>query len=251
MEERENLLNNVKHLISQESNEILIMGALFYKLETKLKEDAINSFKENIYNLINAYQLNKSKYEKEINSMIKQYEDVINEVADLYELQYMNIQDTLIQKQAAQKETISKILEVKFVCDAFRAAKDTENLVILKDILKKSIEEKLNYDVIVDHCEKKLEKCLVDMQVSLKSLEVKQEINLLTEKVSFIDTLKSFIKKLFIRHSFEKDVKEKQDKFLKRVSREGKDTEFYVNYKINQFNLQLQRAQAEINAAAE
>ena len=251
MEEKEKLLNNIKELINQEANEVLIMGALFYKLETKIKSDLINGFKDNINNLVIAYQLNKSKYENEINDMINSYEDVVNNIANLYEVQYANIQETLIQKQAAQKEAIAKIIEIKVLCDVFRANKDKENLLKMKDILKKRIEEKLNYDVLVDHCERKLEKCLVDMQISLKSIAVKQEFVLDHEQVPFITTLKYFIKKLFIRHSFNKDIKVKQDSFLKHVIKEEKDTELFIGYNINQFNLQLQRVQADLDAAAE
>ena len=251
MEEKEKLLKNVQELISQETNEILIMGALFYKLESKIKDEIINSFKENINNLLNAYQLKKSKYKDEIDSMIKSYEEVVNKISSLYEEQYINIQNTLIEKQAAQKEAIAKIIEVKKDCDTYRAKHDKENLMKMKDILKKRIEEKVNYDFLVDHCERKLEKCLVNMQISLKSLAIKQESDVLIEKNSFIITLKKYLKKMFIRHSFTKDIKETQDKFLKKVIKEGKDTEIYINYKMNQFNLQLQKAQADLDAAAE
>ncbi|HCC04576.1 MAG TPA: hypothetical protein DEP51_07005, partial [Clostridiales bacterium] len=116
MEEKEKLLNNVKELINQETNEILIMGALFYKLETKIKNDIINSFKENINNLVSAYQLKKSKYENEINSMIQSYEQVVNKIANAYEAQYLDIQNILLEKQAAQKEAIATIIEVKQDC---------------------------------------------------------------------------------------------------------------------------------------
>lgn len=251
MNEKEKLLNNIKELINQETNEILIMGALFYKLETKIKNEIINDFKTNIDNLINVYQLKRSKYENEINSMVQSYEEVVNNIANAFEIQYINIQNVLIEKQAAQKDAVAKIIEVKILCDAFRASNDNENLMKMKDILKKRIEEKLNYDVIIDHCERKLEKCLVNMQISLKSIAVKQEDSRFLEKNSFIITLKNFVKKIFVRHNFEKDVKEKQDRFLKKVIREGKDTEVYIGYKINQFNLQLQRVQADLDAAAE
>lgn len=251
MNEKEKLLNNIKELINQETNEILIMGALFYKLETKIKNEIINDFKTNIDNLINVYQLKRSKYENEINSMVQSYEEVVNNIANAFEIQYINIQNVLIEKQAAQKDAIAKIIEVKILCDAFRASNDNENLMKMKDILKKRIEEKLNYDVIIDHCERKLEKCLVNMQISLKSIAVKQEDSLFLEKNSFIITLKNFVKKIFVRHSFNKDIKEEQDRFLKKVIKEGKDTEVYIGYKINQFNLQLQRVQADLDAAAE
>lgn len=251
MEEKEKLLNSVKELINQETNEILIMGALFYKLETKIKKEIINSFKENINNLVGAYQLKRSKYENEINLMIHSYEQVVNKIANAYEAQYIDIQNTLIEKQAAQKEAIAKIMEVKLKCDSFKANNDKENLLQMKDILKKKIETKVNYDFLVDHCERKLEKCLVNMQISLKSIAVKQESALFVEKNSFIITLTNFIKKIFIRHSFTKDIKETQEKFLKKVIKDGKDTEIYINYKMNQFNLQLQKAQADINACAE
>ena len=251
MNEKEKLLNNIKELINQETNEILIMGALFYKLETKIKNEIINDFKTNIDNLINVYQLKRSKYENEINSMVQSYEEVVNNIANAFEIQYINIQNVLIEKQAAQKDAVAEIIEVKILCDAFRASNDNENLMKMKDILKKRIEEKLNYDVIIDHCERKLEKCLVNMQISLKSIAVKQEDSRFLEKNSFIITLKNFVKKIFVRHSFNKDIKEEQDRFLKKVIKEGKDTEVYIGYKINQFNLQLQKVQTDLDAAAE
>lgn len=251
MDEKEKLLNNLKELVDQEANESLVMGALFYKIETKLKNELINNFKVNITNLITAYQLNKSKYKNEIDSMVKSYEDVVNHIANLFEIQYINIQETLIKKQTAQKEAIAKIIEVKVLCDAFKQKNDKENLLKMKDIIKKRIEEKLNYDVLINHCERKLEQCLVNMQAALKSIAVKKEIALNTEKKSFIRVFTNLIKRLFIRHSFNKDIKEQQDKFLKAVIREGEDTEIYVGYKINQFNLQLQRAQVDLDAAAQ
>ena len=60
------------------------------------------------------------------------------------------------------------------------------------------------------------------MQISLKSIAVKQESALFVEKNSFIITLTNFIKKIFIRHSFTKDIKETQEKFLKKVIKDGK-----------------------------
>ena len=38
---------------------------------------------------------------------------------------------------------------------------------------------------------------------------------------------------------------------MRKFVKDGKDTEIYINYKMNQFNLQLQKAQADINACAE
>lgn len=251
MDEKEKLLQNVQDLVDHEANEILVMGALFYKIENKLKNEIINDFKANINNLVTAYQLNELKYQSEISAMIRSYEEVVDQIANLYEIQYINIQDTLIKKQAAQKEAIAKIMEVKVLFEAFKAKDDKENLSKMKDIIKKRIEEKLNYDVLVDHCERKLERCLVNMQTSLKSIAVKKEVVLKNEKKTVISFFTNLIKKIFVRHNFDKEIKEQQDIFLKKVIKEGKDTEIYIGYKINQFNLQLEKAQEDINACAE
>ena len=58
-------------------------------------------------------------------------------------------------------------------------------------------------------------------------------------ELSVFKKIKLFFKKIFVKPNFEKSIKSEKTKYLKKITKESKDVERYITYKINEFEYQI------------
>ena len=154
MEQKERFMEALRKLNEIESSRIILSLAIYDKKIKEIKKRKLdnirNSLESKIYNLPK-----KVKEEKliQIDEIMKEYEDVIDDIISAYNTQTLKIQKYLQESEVAQKYTISEIIKL------YKDLKsNNENLTDdqKREIIKK-VQTKLNYDVIIDECESRIE----------------------------------------------------------------------------------------------
>ena len=244
MEQKERFMEALRKLNEIESSRIILSLAIYDKKIKEIKKRKLdnirNSLESKIYNLPK-----KVKEEKliQIDEIIKEYEDVIDDIISAYNTQTLKIQKYLQESEVAQKYTISEIIKL------YKDLKsNNENLTDdqKREIIKK-VQTKLNYDVIIDECESRIELC-IDNAVNTLEDNFKETTNEITivQKDNFISKFLKFIKTIISKNENMDNIftssKEKlniiRDNITKRMNE--------IKCEIVGFDIQMQKVKAQI-----
>lgn len=244
MEQKERFMEALRKLNEIESSRIILSLAIYDKKIKEIKKRKLdnirNSLESKIYNLPK-----KVKEEKliQIDEIMKEYEDVIDDIISAYNTQTLKIQKYLQESEVAQKYTISEIIKL------YKDLKsNNENLTDdqKREIIKK-VQTKLNYDVIIDECEARIELC-IDNAVNTLEDNFKETTNEITivQKDNFISKFLKFIKTLISKNENMDNIftssKEKlniiRDNITKRMNE--------IKCEIVGFDIQMQKVKAQI-----
>lgn len=244
MEQKERFMEALRKLNEIESSRIILSLAIYDKKIKEIKKRKLdnirNSLESKIYNLPK-----KVKEEKliQIGEIMKEYEDVIDDIISAYNTQTLKIQKYLQESEVAQKYTISEIIKL------YKDLKsNNENLTDdqKREIIKK-VQTKLNYDVIIDECEARIELC-IDNAVNTLEDNFKETTNEITivQKDNFISKFLKFIKTLISKNENMDNIftssKEKlniiRDNITKRMNE--------IKCEIVGFDIQMQKVKAQI-----
>lgn len=244
MEQKERFMEALRKLNEIESSRIILSLAIYDKKIKEIKKRKLdnirNSLESKIYNLPK-----KVKEEKliQIDEIMKEYEDVIDDIISAYNTQTLKIQKYLQESEVAQKYTISEIIKL------YKDLKsNNENLTDdqKREIIKK-VQTKLNYDVIIDECEARIELC-IDNAVNTLEDNFKETTNEITivQKDNFISKFLKFIKTLISKNENMDNIftssKEKlniiRDNITKRMNE--------IKCEIVGFDIQMQKVKVQI-----
>lgn len=244
MEQKERFMEALRKLNEIESSRIILSLAIYDKKIKEIKKRKLdnirNSLESKIYNLPK-----KVKEEKliQIDEIMKEYEDVIDDIISAYNTQTLKIQKYLQESEVAQKYAISEIIKL------YKDLKsNNENLTDdqKREIIKK-VQTKLNYDVIIDECEARIELCIDNAVNTLEDnfKEITNEITIV-QKDNFISKFLKFIKTLISKNENMDNIftssKEKlniiRDNITKRMNE--------IKCEIVGFDIQMQKVKAQI-----
>lgn len=244
MEQKERFMEALRKLNEIESSRIILSLAIYDKKIKEIKKRKLdnirNSLESKIYNLPK-----KVKEEKliQIDEIMKEYEDVIDDIISAYNTQTLKIQKYLQESEVAQKYTISEIIKL------YKDLKsNNENLTDdqKREIIKK-VQTKLNYDVIIDECESRIELC-IDNAVNTLEDNFKETTNEITivQKDNFISKFLKFIKTIISKNENMDNIftssKEKlniiRDNITKRMNE--------IKCEIVGFDIQMQKVKVQI-----
>lgn len=244
MEQKERFMEALRKLNEIESSRIILSLAIYDKKIKEIKKRKLdnirNSLESKIYNLPK-----KVKEEKliQIDEIMKEYEDVIDDIISAYNTQTLKIQKYLQESEVAQKYTISEIIKLyKDLKSNNKNLTDDQK----REIIKK-VQTKLNYDVIIDECEARIELC-IDNAVNTLEDNFKETTNEITivQKDNFISKFLKFIKTLISKNENMDNIftssKEKlniiRDNITKRMNE--------IKCEIVGFDIQMQKVKAQI-----
>lgn len=244
MEQKERFMEALRKLNEIESSRIILSLAIYDKKIKEIKKRKLdnirNSLESKIYNLPK-----KVKEEKliQIDEIMKEYEDVIDDIISAYNTQTLKIQKYLQESEVAQKYTISEIIKLyKDLKSNNEKLTDDQK----REIIKK-VQTKLNYDVIIDECEARIELC-IDNAVNTLEDNFKETTNEITivQKDNFISKFLKFIKTLISKNENMDNIftssKEKlniiRDNITKRMNE--------IKCEIVGFDIQMQKVKAQI-----
>ena len=230
MEQKDRFMEALRKLNEIESSRIVLSLAIYDKklqeIKTRKLDNIRSSLEAKIYYLPKKI---KDEKEKQIDEIINQYEEAIDDILSAYNTQNIKIQKYLQESEIAQKYTISEIIKIY---KEFKSKKDTT---------------KLNYDVIIDECEARIELCLDNAVNTLEENfeDISKEIKTI-EKESFIfrvfRLIKSFISKKENTDNIFEGTKEKLSIIRENIQKRMNE----IKCEIVGFDIQMQKVKAQL-----
>lgn len=244
MEEKEKFMEALRKLNEIESSRIVLSLAIYDKKLKEIKNRKlknIRSFLESkIYNMS---KKDKEEKEKQIEEIMIEYESVIDDILSAYNTQNLKIQKYLQESEIAQKYTISEIIKL------YKELKSKNEKLTddQKQEIVRKLQTKLNYDVIIDECEARIELCLDNAVNTLednfeemtKDITTIQKDNFITR---FLKIVKTFFSKKENTDNIFDDVKEKLNIISKNISKRMNE----IKYEIVGFDLQMEKVRAQL-----
>lgn len=244
MEQKDRFMEALRKLNEIESSRIVLSLAIYDKklqeIKTRKLDNIRSSLEAKIYYLPKKI---KDEKEKQIDEIINQYEEAIDDVLSAYKTQNIKIQKYLQESEIAQKYTISEIIKIY---KDFKSKKDTLDDFQKQEIIKK-VQTKLNYDVIIDECEARIELCLDNAVNTLEENfeDISKEIKTI-EKESFIfrafRLIKSFISKKENTDNIFEGTKEKLSIIRENIQKRMNE----IKCEIVGFDIQMQKVKAQL-----
>lgn len=222
----EKLNQNLEDLDIIEREISMVELAIYQKNIENLKDDKLNEIREFFNQQSKFYCQKTEKFKKEIDKNIRRYINQIDKLINVYDNLYVNIFRMMENARSNQKNAIANIVTLT------ENLKKEELSEVERDRLQKNIiacaEKKLNYSVIIDECEARINWCIDNIQKDVNEVFISN-----TNQVQiYEDNVFSKIRRiLFNRLSG----KSKYKKFLENYSVEHmKNIESRNNLKIFQ-----------------
>lgn len=244
MEQKDRFMEALRKLNEIESSRIVLSLAIYDKklqeIKTRKLDNIRSSLEAKIYYLP---KKRKDEKQKQIDEIINQYEEAIDDILSAYNTQNIKIQKYLQESEIAQKYTISEIIKIY---KDFKSKKDTLDDFQKQEIIKK-VQTKLNYDVIIDECEARIELCLDNAVNTLEENfeDISKEIKTI-EKESFIfrvfRLIKSFISKKENTDNIFEGTKEKLSIIRENIQKRMNE----IKCEIVGFDIQMQKVKAQL-----
>ena len=244
MEEKEKFMEALRKLNEIESSRIVLSLAIYDKKLKEIKNRKLNNIRSFLESKIyNMSKKDKEEKEKQIEEIMIEYESVIDDLLSAYNTQNLKIQKYLQESEIAQKYTISEIIKL------YKELKSKNEKLTddQKQEIVRKLQTKLNYDVIIDECEARIELCLENAVNTLednfeemtKDITTIQKDNFITR---FLKIVKTFFSKKENTDNIFDDVKEKLNIISKNISKRMNE----IKYEIVGFDLQMEKVRAQL-----
>lgn len=187
------LMDKLAELNKLETDKSKILGVIFVKTTKGIMNKKIQSLESNFEEQSKYYDQNLEDYSDIYNEIMEKYKEQLSQIIDKYNELYINMQLELQEAECNQKIAITNL---KKSFDIKQEISDRAQNEIIEEYNKKiaaCMQKKVNYDIIIEECEKELDKCASNMQNRINALfsDKSSQISLIEEK-----GLKKLIKKI-------------------------------------------------------
>ena len=171
----QDLITNLKELTNLEQNEIKVQSALFMNYCTNLKKAKLEALEENITNQILFYGKKVEKYRKQINLILTDYENMIDQIQNLYTSRLIAIIQKLQGLYDNQKISITNC---KIAIDC-------------KDVVKLAASEYKvdNYETLIRECKNQILECINNMEIDISQIFYNQNTAISIKKANLFQKI--------------------------------------------------------------
>lgn len=187
------LIDELAKLNELEINKTKVLTAIFSKTIQEIKLKKIQSLQSNFEEQAKFYGQYLEDYDEIYKEMLSRYEEQLDKITEKYNELYINMQLELQEAECNQKIAITNL---KKSFDIKQKLSDTLQNDLREEYAKKMIacmQKKINYDIIIDECERELNKCASNMEKKINALfsDKSSQISLQEESA-----LKKFVNKI-------------------------------------------------------
>lgn len=164
------LIDKLKELNEVEQNKAKIITTIFVKSTQEIKEQKINSLENSILNQAKFYNQNIDNYNEIYTEILEKYTKQLSQIINIYSELFINIQMELQEAECNQKIAITNL---KKSIDMKEKISNEDSKELIEEYNKKidaCIQKKINYDIIIENCEKELEQCSTIMLEKINML---------------------------------------------------------------------------------
>lgn len=186
------LTDIISDLATIENDKILLWATIYTRKSENLKKQKLDELHSFFESQVKFYKRDFSKYENQIEDLERKYEDQITRIIEQYTAQYKYIQNEKIVAESNQKIAVANCIISK---RGEKKAKEDNKDVLVAKFDKKiyaTAQKKLNYDVVIDECNLRLEKCMQDTYNELNRIFNISNTSLAFSKNSLFSNIKHF-----------------------------------------------------------
>lgn len=239
----------LKDLSELEKDKLMLWSTIYTRKAEDIKIKKIAELKKNLEEQINFYRRDNSKYKTKIDNYVNEYTSEILRIIEVYNSYYIYLQNEIVLAQSNQKIAIANLLASK---RGWVKAKENENIVLIEKSNKKifaTAQKKLNYDVVINECNMRLQKCMEEALNSINEIfKIKSnQLEKVTNNGCFYKIKKFFNITFYGDKNIEKYV-------LNPIEKEMKDIELQTVSKISDvktemliFISQMEKIRKDIN----
>jgi hypothetical protein len=166
----ESLSNNLKDLNSVEDEISIVQSAIYKNKLKEAKEKKINEIENELSAQAKIYNQNISKYKNQIEEILKIYEVQIDKLINIYDSLYINVFKKMESARVNQKIAVTNIISVEGKLENNDITEEQKKQ--LKKCQIAYAQRKINYSVIIDECEARINWCIENAQINIDKLFV-------------------------------------------------------------------------------
>lgn len=191
------LMNKLGELNELEITKAKVLTAIFTKTSEEIVNKKVKSLESNFETQAEYYDQKKSDYQDICDEIISKYQKQLNQIVDKYNELFINIQLELQEAECNQKIAITNL---KKSFDIKNEILDKAKKEMLDEYTRKitaCMKKKSNYDIIIEECEKELNKCSVSVENQINNLFSDKSSQISLKEESGFRKILSKIKNIF------------------------------------------------------
>lgn len=251
MEERESdvfLMDKLIELNELEIKKSKVLAAIFQKTMDEMEKKKLQSLDANFEEQAKFYDQYLEDYEKTYQEMKNRYEEQLSQILEQYQELFVNLYLELQEAECNQKIAITNW---KKSYDIKQEILNKANSSMIEEYDRKieaCIQKKQNYDIIIEECEKELEKCATQMEKRVNSLFQDKSSQMFLTEISFFGKIMNKIKNIFTGKSkFNTYVMEPMKVELEMIETKLPDIIENMEQEMVTFVARIKQAKAETN----
>jgi len=164
------LIDKLAELNRLEIDKAKVLNAIFQKTTKDTMDKKIESLKSNFEEQAEFYNQNLADYDEVYKQIVEKYTNQLTQIIKKYNELFINMQLELQEAECNQKIAITNL---KKSFDIKEKLSDSNQIEMLEEYSKKLIacmQKKSNYDIIINECEKELDKCASNTESKINAL---------------------------------------------------------------------------------
>lgn len=246
----EDMLVLITDLTNLEQNRLMLLATIYTRKIEEIKKEKIDNLQKYLLDQIKFYKRNLAKYKNVLDNYLSTYENKLNAIIEQYTAEYKYLQNEIAFAQTNQKIAIANFVASKRGLD--KATVDS-NIALIEKSNKKifaTAQKKLNYDVVIDECMARLEKCVEDTFKVIDEIFYISNDKIMIFNNNFITKIKHFFTITFNGNkSFEKNVINPFEKELKDIERLTTENVSKNKIEMMYYIAQLEKIRKDINSS--
>ena len=242
------LINDLKKLNNIEQNKSKIVTILFLRKANEIKKQKIDALENNILNQAEFYSQNIDDYNEIYKDIINKYSSQLSQIINIYIELFINIQMELQEAECNQKITITNLKKSIDLKNKLPVNSTIEEIEKCNKKISACIQKKMNYDIIIENCEKELDQCSKNMIDHINYLfGDKSSQVLLKSEVGFKGFINRFINRFIGANKFKNYVIEPTNIEVETMNQEIPKLSADILDKTISFVAKIKQAKDETN----
>lgn len=221
----QNILDDIVQLNEIEPNKIKILTTIFYIKSEEKKKEILNRLQ---YELP---QNNKNEY----THLMDSYNALIDQIIQVYEQQFCDLQKKLQEAEIQQRYTINSIISNNM---EYQKAKGEEKNKF-KDIGVELVTKKIDYDIIIEECQARIKCCIANVEKAI--IDIFKEDNEIVQLVKHKDSIFRKLYLFFTKSNKNIQVLNKCKKELQSITKDVEKKVKSTQMEIIAFDMQISK----------
>ena len=244
---KENFKEDLKELVDIENQKQMNLALLFESSLANSKEIRLAEFKDKLYIQANYYNT-LDKYKIAIDNLVMQYKKQLDKLFDVCSTRYINIQRELSAAIQSEIIVVTNVSINKQNLEKAVEENDSKKIHYYINKINASIQKKLDYEVIINECNKRLEDCINQLSEFSENIKITEKVEMVEEKKGKIYRFfNNLIKNLNRKKNFENYVLKPSENNIEHLTGEVEKSIGSLYNHIFEFAIQMKDNKEKIN----